>query len=250
MAEVNTRFLSLVTNCFQKDITKPEDDLTVLVHWLLLQNNFQVLHFGNENVMDRDERPSDILPENWSRGESYKLRYTRENKLFILNGVKAGDGVIYNLYDVANNQVSSAAVGNIDKTVSCLKDFKNNREDFSNIVSLLKNDLIDPMYKANDDTRAVSTQTHPQHKESESALLVSRSSSFGFDRRDPFPTYGLPDIDPLGGLRGPGEGMIFDPTGNGRAGIFPRIYPSTRFDPEQPPDADPFGNTTSNPDHT
>lgn len=29
--------------------------------------------------------------------------------------------------------------------------------------------------------------------------------------RNPFPSYGMPDLDPLGGLHNPGGGMIFDP---------------------------------------
>lgn len=39
--------------------------------------------------------------------------------------------------------------------------------------------------------------------------------------RNPFPTYGMPDLNPLGGLRNPGEGMIFNPFGNERSRIFP-----------------------------
>ncbi|XP_050424857.1 proteasome inhibitor PI31 subunit-like isoform X2 [Adelges cooleyi] len=252
MAEVNTRFWSLVTNYFKKDFKKPEDNLTVLVHWLLLQNDFQVLNPGNENGIDDDDQPSDILPENWSHGETYKLRYTRDKKLFILNGVKAGESLIFNFYDVETKQVSSAALGNIDTTVHCLSDL--NTEYFLNIVGLLQKDLVDPMQKVYEDRKAASTQTQTQPKEyesTESPLLISRTPPFGFGRRDPYPTYGMPDIDPLGGLRQPGEGMLFDPVprGNGRAGMFPGVHPSARFDPIHPPNAGLFGNRRPNPDH-
>lgn len=30
--------------------------------------------------------------------------------------------------------------------------------------------------------------------------------------KNPFPSYGIPDLDPIGGLRNHGGGMIFDPT--------------------------------------
>lgn len=29
--------------------------------------------------------------------------------------------------------------------------------------------------------------------------------------QNPFPFYGMPDLDPLGGLRDPGVGMIYEP---------------------------------------
>lgn len=41
--------------------------------------------------------------------------------------------------------------------------------------------------------------------------------------RNPFPSYGISDLDPLGGLHNPGGGMIYDPmrVGSGRRGNLP-----------------------------
>lgn len=36
--------------------------------------------------------------------------------------------------------------------------------------------------------------------------------------RNPFPTYGMPDLDPLGGLRDPGYGMLYEPPRLNRPG--------------------------------
>lgn len=41
-------FWLLTYDHFKKDVNKPEDNLIILVHWLLLKNDFQMLGPGNE----------------------------------------------------------------------------------------------------------------------------------------------------------------------------------------------------------
>jgi len=48
MAENSSKFWLLTFEYFKKDVIKPEDNLVILVHWLLLKNNFQVLGLDNE----------------------------------------------------------------------------------------------------------------------------------------------------------------------------------------------------------
>jgi len=48
MAKNSSEFWLLTLEYFKKDIKKPEDNLIILLHWLLLKNNFQVLEPGNE----------------------------------------------------------------------------------------------------------------------------------------------------------------------------------------------------------
>lgn len=48
MTEINSRFWLLTFDYFKKDVKKPEDNLMILVHWLLLNNDFQGLGPGNE----------------------------------------------------------------------------------------------------------------------------------------------------------------------------------------------------------
>jgi len=48
MTENSSTFWFLTFEYFKKDVMKPEDNLVILVHWLLLKNNFQVLGLDNE----------------------------------------------------------------------------------------------------------------------------------------------------------------------------------------------------------
>jgi len=48
MVENSSKFWFLTFEYFKKDVNKPEDNLVILVHWLLLRNNFQVLELDNE----------------------------------------------------------------------------------------------------------------------------------------------------------------------------------------------------------
>jgi len=153
MVEYNSAFWSLTFDYFKKDINKSEDNLIVLVHWLLLKNNFQTLGPGNENEIDENEQPTDFLPTNWSQDVTYKLRYVRDKNLFLLNGVRAGDSFIFNFYNVTVKQVSSAALGNVCTTVQAINDMTNNIDYFHKTINLLQTDLIDPMQKENDEKK-------------------------------------------------------------------------------------------------
>lgn len=51
---------------------------------------------------DNIEQPNDILPTNWTEKEMYKLHYKYDDQLFVLSGVKACDGFIFNLYVCTN----------------------------------------------------------------------------------------------------------------------------------------------------
>jgi len=53
------------------------------------------LYFQNKPIT---EKPTDILPTNWTEKEMYKLHYKRDEELFVLSGVKACDSFIFNLY--------------------------------------------------------------------------------------------------------------------------------------------------------
>ncbi|XP_025416285.1 proteasome inhibitor PI31 subunit isoform X2 [Sipha flava] len=223
-------FWLLTYDYFKKDVNKPEDSSIILVHWLLLKNDFQLLGQGNENGIDENEEPTFKLPLNWSQNTTYKFRYMRDSKLYLLNGVKAGDGLILNFYNVTTKQVSSGAIGNTITTAQYISDMVNNKKHFNETVSALQKDLIDPMQKKNDDKKVASTQTYKRKPESTSEILLPLTeettnanvlrADFGRHR---FPSYGMPDLDPVGGLRNPGGGMIFqhDPARSGRIGNLP-----------------------------
>lgn len=262
MAEKNLGFWLLTFDYFKKDIKKPEDNVIVLVHWLLLKNNFQVLGPGIENEIAENEQPTDVLPENWSQNvTSYYMRYTRNKTLFLLNGIKAGDNsIIFNFYNVTTKHVSSAAIGDISTTIQYMNDIKNNEDDFFKIINLLQKDLINPMQEKNDDQNTVGTQTESEHKSSYSVwdlqyhpISLSRTESDIFSPpRNPDPSYGVGDLNPLGGLQG--GGMVFDPmrVRDSRTRRMPRVPPSARFDPILPQNPDPMMPGSlgrPNPDH-
>lgn len=48
MSEKYPKFWSLTFDMFKKDVKKIEDNLIILVHWVLLKNDFQMLGLGNQ----------------------------------------------------------------------------------------------------------------------------------------------------------------------------------------------------------
>ncbi|XP_015372621.1 PREDICTED: proteasome inhibitor PI31 subunit [Diuraphis noxia] len=242
MAENSSKFWFLTFEYFKKDVNKPEDNLVILVHWLLLRNNFQVLKLDNEDKVN-EEQPTDILPANWSQNEMYKLHYKRDNELYLLSGVKACDSFIFNFYNVITKHVASAAIGNINSAVKWISDSAKNKDKFYETICLLENDLINPMQKENTDKKTVSTQTKKSVEDD--PLIMSRGQLPGhppgyqpepYRPINPFPSYGMPDLNPLGG-----GGMLFDPLMQRRGpNNRPGVPPMARFDPIHPNDPDPM----------
>lgn len=241
MTENSSKFWLLTFEYFKKDVKKPEDNLIILVHWLLLKNNFQVLGLGNESKIDENEQPTDILPTNWSQNETYKFHYLRSKELFLLNGVKAGDSFIFNFYNVTTKHVSSAAIGNISSAVEWISDLAKYKDNFYETIYLLEKDLIHPMKIKNVENKNVSTQTIKKEDFSSSMSplhipIHSLGSSRPIMR---FPSYGISDLDPLGGLRDYG-GMIYNPLMQRRPNNGPGVPPMARFDPMSPLNPDPM----------
>lgn len=48
MSENNPKFWTLTYDMFKKDVKKLEDNLIILVHWVLLKNDFQMLGHTNK----------------------------------------------------------------------------------------------------------------------------------------------------------------------------------------------------------
>ncbi|XP_025200140.1 proteasome inhibitor PI31 subunit [Melanaphis sacchari] len=256
MAEYGYNFWMLTFDFFKKDIKKPEDNLIILVHWLLLKNDFQVLGLGSETTIDENVQPSDILPTNWSQNETYKLQYMRDKELFLLNAVKAADSLVLNLYNVKTKFVSCSAIGNINSAVQWITDLINNKEKVFETINLIENQLIGPMKKENENKIDISTQTNNEPKKS--PLLISdpprplgRFPEPG-NPMHPFPSYGISDLNPVGGLRDFGEGMLFNPIVGRRSDARRGVPPMARFDPMHPSNPDPMRPdflNRPNPDH-
>ncbi|NP_001280346.1 Proteasome inhibitor PI31 subunit-like [Acyrthosiphon pisum] len=237
MAENSSKFWFLTYEYFKKDVIKPEDNLVILVHWLLLRNNFQVLGLDNEGKAII-ELPTDILPSNWTEKEMYKLHYKRGEESFVLSGVKACDSFIFNLYNVLTKHVASAAIGNVNSAVKWICDSTNNKDKFYETIHWLETDLIKPMQKENEDKTNIGTQTT---KEDNVSIGQFSRHPPGYQPEplgpiNPFPSYGMPDLNPLGG-----GGMLFDPLmQRRRPNNGPGIPPMARFDPTRPINPDPM----------
>ncbi|XP_022175149.1 proteasome inhibitor PI31 subunit [Myzus persicae] len=238
MAENSSKFWFLTFEYFKKDVNKPEDNLVILVHWLLLRNNFQVLGLLDNEDKANEAQPTDILPTNWSQNEMHKLHYKRDNELFLLSGVKACDSFIFNFYNVMTKHVASAAIGNINSAVKWISDVANNKDKFYEIICLLETDLIHPMEKENLDKKTIGTQTKKSVEDDPLVIPSAHPPSYRpgpFEPSNPFPSYGMPDLNPLGG-----GGMLFDPLMQRRGPNRPGVPPMARFDPTRPINPDPM----------
>lgn len=252
-SDYNYNFWMLAFEFFKKDVKKPEDNLIILVHWLLLKNDFQVLGLGCKNTIDENAQPSDILPTDWSQNETYKLQYMYDKELILLNAANAGDSLLLNLYNVKTKHVSCSTIGNINSAVQWITDLVNNKDKVYEIIHLLENQLIGPMKKVNEKKINVSTQTNDESKNS--LLLESRPvdirryQEINDNPLNVFPSYGMSDLNPLGGLRDFGEGMLFNPSmGRRRQNAFPGVPPMARFDPMRPRNPDPMRPDILRPD--
>ncbi|XP_026805847.1 proteasome inhibitor PI31 subunit [Rhopalosiphum maidis] len=257
MSEYSSNFWMLVFEFFKKDVQKPEDNLMILVHWLLLKNGFQILELGCEVTNDKNVQPSDILPTNWSQNETYKLQYIRDKELFLLTAVKAAESLVLNLYNVKTKSVTCSAIGNISSTVQWITNLVKNKDQFDETIQLLENELIVPMIKVKEEKIHISTQTNNEPKKSPPLTPVERPLGRYPEQSEPgnpintFPSYGMSDLDPLGGLRGFGEGMLFHPNARIAGPSNSRRPPMARFDPIRPLNPDPLraDRFSSNPDH-
>ncbi|VVC44255.1 PI31 proteasome regulator, N-terminal [Cinara cedri] len=255
MTENYPKFWSLTFDMFKKDVKKVEDNLIILVHWVMLKNDFQMLGLKNEeneSKIDENEEATDNLPPNWSQNITYKFRYIRNKQLFLLNGIKTGDILIFNFYNVMTKKVSSTSFGDINDIVQMMNDMTHNNDEkkkFNVVVDLLEKDLIEPMQLENEEKKVVSTQTDSVDSNL-SSIEVSPDLSKYFNRRmgmrnSGSQPYGLPDLDPLGRTFPGSGGMLFDPFRRSRVprvSPFPARNPLARFDQINPGFGDDYGN--------
>ncbi|XP_067008959.1 proteasome inhibitor PI31 subunit [Anabrus simplex] len=253
----------LVYKLAEKDITKKEDVLVVLIHWFLLKNGFKCVGIGDNKVLLESEVGSETLPEGWNAEDTYALRYAHNKRLFILRGVRTEGDIIFNLLRVSDLSVSNVSFA-VDDTVRNLSGpIENLIPSYTDVLYNIQKDLIDPVFSGKKRTATTQTAegessranepTAPRFRYEDDPLRVPRRDvdpGFGSNwdpHGDPL-AIGRSDLDPFAR----GGGMLFNPFGprggvrqppdiGGVPGGLPRgsIPPGARFDPFGPPGVGP-----------
>lgn len=243
MADANSTFgFELLQKVHHDEILKKEDVIILFVHWYLAKCGFRCIGIGDGKTFNASEKGSELLPKDWNSSLNYSLRYIKDEKLYILLGIKSDMDLLLNLLRYHDDTISNVQFP-IEQTVSALHGpLETVILSYRTILHSIQKDLVGVVYTKEETTQtAVSNQQHPE---------TSGTST----HRDPNPLR-MPEHDPARvGLRdlnpfGQGGGMIFDPfrvrpprlpSGLGVPGRLPpeAIPPGARFDPFGPPELD------------
>lgn len=207
---------------------KNKSDLIIVVaHWILIhKKDFVCLGTGSEFTLKKDEEDSgsELLPDGWQNEETlYSLRYLKDNKLYILMGIKSDEMFVLNFLDATTQFTSSYTIDLNQKVTACKGPITEIIPNHVELIEDLMNKLIEtaitnkaienPVPVARRQPPAPINQPVPNFRD---PLRVGPSHQ----PRNPF-AYGENDLDPLSG----GGGMIFNPRGQ---------QPLIRFDPMNP----------------
>lgn len=252
----------LLHQIHKEQLNTKEDVLVLFTHWFLMKNGFKCLGIGDSKEIGPNETPCEILPEGWNQTpESYRVRYMKNEKLFILMAVRSESKLLLNFLRLSDHRVFNLQL--CIETVQNLEgaNLKELIPTFPTLTELLNSEFIVPIQTSGSNNEA-STQTltednnrcdRHRDRDSRDSYDPLRADPLRVRRPDPA-GYGRNDLDPFGGNPG---GMIFDPfrgprgqepgpfPGLGVPGRLPRssVPPGARFDPFGPPDnAPPFRN--------
>lgn len=226
----------LILKTVEKDVKTKSDIIVILVHWFLTKNsNFRAIGTGDDRTISDADIKSELLPEEWNDSpEKYTIRYKLNNELFIFIATNSENIFIMNLLNTANNKVSNIALNPDDLVKSLKGTLQEMVPNYSEIISRIKKELIEPIVDGT--SKETTTQTDTEKKD-RNDLKVSPTLAGNplyypnpsFDR-NPLRDIGRGDLLP-GGI---GGGMLFDPT---RPNFGPRLpnVPGARFDPFAPP---------------
>ncbi|KAF7994031.1 hypothetical protein HCN44_011300 [Aphidius gifuensis] len=259
----------LMMKIVDHQLTKKEDTIILFSHWYLIKVGYRCIGPGDKKTLEDDEVGSELLPDDWSKDDHYSLRYVKDNKLYILIGLKSDHNLILNFMRVADNVVTNVKYP-VDETVSCVKGpLSTLMPELKAVTETLQKELLDPFdNKTQDSARETSTQTVPTP---EQPRYQADPPSRRLTERNPWHPpgdlrgVGRRDLDPFGRPLGepPGSGMIYDPFEPSRHGFDPirpggiggpqlprgAVPPGARFDPFGPPDDDMRSVRNPNPDH-
>ncbi|XP_029666053.1 proteasome inhibitor PI31 subunit isoform X2 [Formica exsecta] len=254
----NTFGFEALYKIYCKEINKKQDVIILLIHWYLTRCGFRCIGIGDEKTFNVSQRGSELLPEGWNSQINYALRYIKDEKLYVLLGIKSDMDLLLNLMRHHDDSISNIQFP-IEETVTSYSGLLETMiPSYHTILHSIQKDFVGALDSGN--TKEVATQTNT------SSNLHSFESNESQTRRsfDPLRVIGpepdrplRPEYDPARvGVRdlhpfGQGGGMIFDPFGGrpstgrlpsglGVPGRLPpgAIPPGARFDPFGPPDMD------------
>ncbi|XP_036142961.1 proteasome inhibitor PI31 subunit isoform X2 [Monomorium pharaonis] len=206
------------------------------------------------------EKGSELFPPGWNSYPNYTLRYVKNEKLYVLLGVKSDMDLLLNMMRHHDNSVSTIQLP-INETVSALH---GPLEIIIPLYQTVLQNIYQDFIKSTCDSNEAATQTTVQNNEcsSETNKIPTQDNH---PLREPShwpsnrPEYdpmrvGVRDLDPFR----EGGGMIFDPFsmrppsghGLGVPGRLPSgaIPPGARFNPFGPPELDPYRRPHRRPD--
>ncbi|XP_070151527.1 proteasome inhibitor PI31 subunit [Polyergus mexicanus] len=234
-----------------KEINKKQDVIILLIHWYLTKCGFRCIGTGDEKAFNASQRGSELLPEGWNSQINYALRYIKDEKLYVLLGIKSDMDLLLNLMRHHDDSISNIQFP-IEETVTSYSGLLETMiPSYHTILHNIQKDFVGVLDSGN--TKEVATQTNSSnesrtHRGFDSLRMIGPE----LDRPLRAPEYdparvGVRDLNPFG----QGGGMIFDPFGSrsstgrlpsglGVPGRLPpgAIPPGARFDPFGPPDTD------------
>ncbi|CAO1407322.1 unnamed protein product [Diamesa serratosioi] len=230
----------------QKDrIKSTADILMIVVHWMLVKNDFRCVGVGDSKIYNEDDKLSELLPEGWNQNPIYTLRYSLRKQIYILFGIVSDDLLLVNLLDAKTFKTTNLAfeVNKIvkSKTGSTFEDFIDSANN-KIVIARMNKEIVTPILETSDATKSESTNPEPSRPVSNPShqLPPLRRNNNNEDYRhiDPLRVIGRGDLNPFGG----GGGMIFRPElPFGPGGFMPmgapnqgRPFPGARFDPPNP----------------
>ncbi|XP_072764462.1 proteasome inhibitor PI31 subunit [Anoplolepis gracilipes] len=263
---INTFGFELLQKVHHDEIHKKEDIIILFVHWYLMKCGFRCIGIGDEKTFNASEKGSELLPKDWNSQINYTLRYIKDEKLYILLGIKSDMDLLLNLLRHHDDSISNIQFP-IEETVSTLHGpLETVIPSYRTILHSIQKEFVGAIYG---NTKEVTTQTTTSSNQHSFETDTSRPRR-DFDPlrvgSDPHPLHRAPEHDPARvGVRdldpfGQGGGMIFDPftgpsggrlpSGLGVPGRLPpgAIPPGARFDPFGPPDIDLFRPRRRRPD--
>lgn len=233
----------------QQDIKTKEDILIAFIHWALIKSRFRCIGLGDDSTFTVDEPGSELLPKGWNCHNTYAIKYTLDNQLFILRGLLVDEEFILNLVRVADKSVSTMTLKHGEVVKATQGSLETIVPTYADVFGSLRTELITPLIKTSSKEATTQTSSVRPPGAGQSNLL-GRSPSADIESQrgryaDPFGV-GASDLYPFAP---PGQGNIFDPfsrdplrpldPGQGIPGGLPRgaVPPGARFDPFGPPAA-------------
>ncbi|KAL6425235.1 hypothetical protein ACFW04_009465 [Cataglyphis niger] len=200
-----------------KEINKKQDVIILLIHWYLTKCGFRCIGIGDEKAFDASQRGSELLPEGWNSQTSYTLRYIKDEKLYILLGIKSDMDLLLNLVRHHDDSISNIQFSIEETVISYSGLLETMIPSYYTILHNIQKDFIGAIYSGN--TKEVATQTNSSNLYSFYLESTENQTRRDFDPVGGVeqPIYRAPEYDPARvGVRdlnpfGQGGGMIFNP---------------------------------------